>query len=212
MIYPTRRCVVAALAGAPIALVVGLIQPGLWLAAPAWMLAVATLMLLDALLAPWPKACRITFEAPGYLAVAAPAQARLEVALGKRGRRNGVIGAHHQRALAGLSGESGEGRVKAACLRARRPQQDKLHMGAEPDVRLVGAKWGRQGRERCQSLANRLRESRIAWVVHNDRRRHARTSDPFESSLKRAHVASFKRLFSKASTKQRAALGNNFSA
>ena len=86
MIYPTRRCVVAALAGAPIALVVGLIQPGLWLAAPAWMLAVATLMLLDALLAPWPKACRITFEAPGYLAVAAPAQARLEVALGKRGR------------------------------------------------------------------------------------------------------------------------------
>lgn len=86
MIYPTRRCVLAALAGAPVALVVGLVQPGLWLAAPVWLLAVATLMLLDALLAPWPKSCRMTFEAPGYLAVAATATARLEVALGRRGR------------------------------------------------------------------------------------------------------------------------------
>ena len=86
MIYPTRRCVVAALAGAPVALVLGLVQPGLWLAAPVWLLAVGTLMLLDALLAPWPRGCRITFEAPGYLAVAAPATARLTVAFGKHGR------------------------------------------------------------------------------------------------------------------------------
>lgn len=86
MIYPTRRCVMAALAGAPVALVVGLIQPGLWLAAPAWLLAVATLMLLDALLAPWPRSARIAFEAPGYLAVAAPATARLEAAFGKQDR------------------------------------------------------------------------------------------------------------------------------
>lgn len=86
MIYPTRRCVVAALAGAPVALLVGLIQPGLWLAAPAWLLAVATLMLLDGLLAPWPRSSRITFEAPGYLAVAAKATARVQVALGKHGR------------------------------------------------------------------------------------------------------------------------------
>lgn len=86
MIYPTRRCVVAALAGAPIALVVGLIQPGLWLAAPAWLLAVGTLMLLDALMAPWPRSARIAFAAPGYLAVAAPATAQLETAFGKRGK------------------------------------------------------------------------------------------------------------------------------
>jgi uncharacterized protein (DUF58 family) len=86
MIYPTRRCVVAALAGAPVALVVGLLQPGLWLAAPAWLLAVATLMLLDALLTPSAKAARIAFEAPGYLAVAARATARLTVAFGARGR------------------------------------------------------------------------------------------------------------------------------
>lgn len=86
MIYPTRRCVVAALAGAPVALVVGLIQPGLWLAAPAWLLAVGTLMLFDALAAPWPQSARIAFEAPGYLAVAAPAIARLETAFGERGK------------------------------------------------------------------------------------------------------------------------------
>lgn len=86
MIYPTRRCVVAALAGAPIALVVGLFQPGLWLAAPAWLLAVSALMLLDALMTPPPKAARIAFGAPGYLAVAARASARLSVAFGARGR------------------------------------------------------------------------------------------------------------------------------
>ena len=86
MIYPTRRCVVAALAGAPVALVLGLVQPGLWLAAPVWLLAVGTLMLLDALLAPWPRSCRITFEAPGYLAVAAPATAQLDVSFGKHGK------------------------------------------------------------------------------------------------------------------------------
>lgn len=86
MIYPTRRCVVAALAGAPIALVAGLIQPALWLAAPAWLLTVATLMLLDALMAPWPRSARIAFEAPGYLAVGAPATARLQAAFGKRGK------------------------------------------------------------------------------------------------------------------------------
>ena len=86
MIYPTRRCVVAALAGAPVALVVGLIQPGLWLAAPAWLLAVGVLVLLDALMAPWPKSCRINFEAPGYLAVAAAATAELSVAFGRTAR------------------------------------------------------------------------------------------------------------------------------
>ena len=91
MIYPTRRCVVAALAGAPIALVLGLIQPGLWLAAPAWLLAVGTLMLLDALLAPWPRSGQIIFEAPGYLAVAAGATARLDVAFGKRGKTPRVL-------------------------------------------------------------------------------------------------------------------------
>jgi uncharacterized protein (DUF58 family) len=86
MIYPTRRCVVAALVGAPVALVVGLIQPGLWLAAPAWLLALAALMLVDALTTPSARSARIDFRAPGYLAVAAHATARLSVAFGDRGR------------------------------------------------------------------------------------------------------------------------------
>lgn len=86
MIYPTRRCVVAAVLGAPVALVAGLIQPGLWLAAPAWLLAVCVLMLVDALFAPSPGAAVVEFEAPGYLAVATPAEAGLTVAFGTRGR------------------------------------------------------------------------------------------------------------------------------
>ena len=84
MIYPTRRCVLAALAGAPVALVVGLIQPGLWLAAPAWLLAVGALMLVDGLFAATPRSAEVTFEAPGYLAVSAPAVARLSVDFGRR--------------------------------------------------------------------------------------------------------------------------------
>ncbi len=86
MIYPTRRVVVMAVLGAPVALVAGLIQPGLWLAAPAWLLAVGVLMLVDALFAPSPQAAVVDFEAPGYLAVAAPAKAGLSVAFGTRGR------------------------------------------------------------------------------------------------------------------------------
>lgn len=86
MIYPTRRCVVVAVLGAPVALVAGLIQPGLWLAAPAWLLAVGMAMLVDALFAPSPRALVADFEAPGYLAVAAPAAARLAVVFGTRGR------------------------------------------------------------------------------------------------------------------------------
>lgn len=86
MIYPTRRCVLAALAGAPVALVVGLIQPGLWLAAPVWLLAIGVLMLLDGLLAATPRSAVIDFEAPGYLAVAAPATARLAVSFGPRAK------------------------------------------------------------------------------------------------------------------------------
>lgn len=84
MIYPTRRLVLAALAGAPVALVAGLVQPGLWVAAPAWLLAVGALALVDALLAPPPARAEVAFDVPDYLAVAAAARARLSVAFPRR--------------------------------------------------------------------------------------------------------------------------------
>src|SRR3546814_1255195 len=36
MIYPTRRAIYLLLAGAPVALALGLIRPELWLVAPGW--------------------------------------------------------------------------------------------------------------------------------------------------------------------------------
>lgn len=77
MIYPTRRAVIAALAGAPLALVVGLAQPQLWIAAPAWAIALIALGLLDALLAPPPHRLTVEFAPPDYMAIATPGAARL---------------------------------------------------------------------------------------------------------------------------------------
>lgn len=48
MIYPTRLAVLLAAAGAPLALLLGVIAPGLWLAGPAWIVFVVSLMLADA--------------------------------------------------------------------------------------------------------------------------------------------------------------------
>jgi uncharacterized protein (DUF58 family) len=87
MIYPTRLCVLAAVTGAPLALLVGALQPNLWLAAPGWLLAIGVLMLVDGLLAATPTAARVELTPPDYLAVGAPAEARLAVAFGRGVRR-----------------------------------------------------------------------------------------------------------------------------
>ena len=87
MIYPTRLSILAALAGAPIALLLGLVQPGLWLAAPAWLMGLGVLMLIDALFGAAPRSVGITFDPPGYLAVAAPATALLQADFSRGGTR-----------------------------------------------------------------------------------------------------------------------------
>ncbi len=139
MIYPTRRCVVAALAGAPVALVVGMVQPGLWLAAPAWLLAIASLMLLDGLMAPWPKACRIVFEAPGYLAVAATATARLEAAFGKRGKTPRALeAALDAEPRVGLLNVQGEAREPGAFVFDLQPERRGQAVFNEAVVRWQG--------------------------------------------------------------------------
>lgn len=157
MIYPTRRCVVAALAGAPIALVVGLIQPGLWLAAPAWLLAVAALMLLDALMAPWPRSARIAFEAPGYLAVAAPATARLETAFGARGKTpralEAALDAEARVGLLNVKGRpSGEAGAFVFDLRPERRGQAVFSVAVVRWQGPLGLIW-RQTREKLAATA-----------------------------------------------------------
>ena len=69
MIYPTRAAVILMLAGAPIGLLAGVLVPGLWLIAAAWVLATLVLLLADALLAASGRDLEVALETPASLAV-----------------------------------------------------------------------------------------------------------------------------------------------
>lgn len=71
MISPTRRAVLIMAAGAPLALALGLIAPGLWSAGLAWILAVIGLIGLDALLAPSARSVTLDLQSPDHLPAAA---------------------------------------------------------------------------------------------------------------------------------------------
>ncbi len=68
MIYPTRRAVLLLAAGAPLALLLALVAPGLWVAGPVWVLAVVGLLGIDGWLAPARGSARFEVEAPEELA------------------------------------------------------------------------------------------------------------------------------------------------
>lgn len=55
MIYPTGRAVLLAAAGAPVALVVGVLLPGLWYIGLGWPLFVFALTAIDAVTGAWPR-------------------------------------------------------------------------------------------------------------------------------------------------------------
>ena len=84
MIYPTRRAIVLMAAGAPVALIIGLLAPGFWTAAGAWVAAVLGLCLADALLGAAPRDAELSLEAPAAVGIAG--QARLGLRLAFRGR------------------------------------------------------------------------------------------------------------------------------
>jgi uncharacterized protein (DUF58 family) len=102
MIYPTRRSVILAVVGAPVALAAGLVTPALWLVAPAWLLGVGALMLIDAVLAAPAGRMTATLHPPDYLAVGAEAQVELEVGFSGRGARRALSAALEVEARAGL--------------------------------------------------------------------------------------------------------------
>jgi len=84
MIYPTRLAIVLAAAGAPAALLVGLVAPGWWVAGAAWLLLIGGLMLADALIGPSRAAADLSVEAPATLGMAA--SGRMVVRAGFAGR------------------------------------------------------------------------------------------------------------------------------
>lgn len=86
MLLPAPRVVAAMAAGVPVALVAGLAQEALWIAGPAWIGAVATLMLADAALCRRPRAFTVQSDTPRVIEVGRTATARFELQ-GKPPRR-----------------------------------------------------------------------------------------------------------------------------
>lgn len=89
MIYPTLRAVVIAALGAPAAIAVGIVSPDLWLAAPAWLMLLAAVVGVDALLA-WRtgRGLTINLTAPARIGVGAIADGELAVAFRRAAPRS----------------------------------------------------------------------------------------------------------------------------
>jgi uncharacterized protein (DUF58 family) len=83
VIYPTRRAVLLAVAGAPIALAVGAMAPGLWLVGPAWIVLAAGLVLADAALGANRHALEVQVRPPALLAVGGSGKAVVQAEFGK---------------------------------------------------------------------------------------------------------------------------------
>jgi len=64
VIYPTRRLILLVAAGAPVALLIGVIAPGFWLVGPAWVLACVGAALADAALGADRHRLRIDVASP----------------------------------------------------------------------------------------------------------------------------------------------------
>ena len=72
MIYPTRRAIYLLLAGAPLALALGLIRPELWLVAPGWIAVVLVCLLLDAVAGASPRHLALDARFPHQVGVGDP--------------------------------------------------------------------------------------------------------------------------------------------
>ncbi|MBQ1542236.1 MAG: DUF58 domain-containing protein [Caulobacteraceae bacterium] len=80
MIYPTARAVGLAALGAPVALLLGVAAPKLWLIGAAWIAVCAAALLLDAVLAADPRKAELDLSSPVSVPVGAPAGLRARAA------------------------------------------------------------------------------------------------------------------------------------
>ncbi|PAL21706.1 DUF58 domain-containing protein [Sphingopyxis sp. GW247-27LB] len=72
MIYPTRRAIYLLLAGAPVALALGLIRPELWLVAPGWIGFLLVCLFLDAVAGASPRQLALDARFPHQVGVGDP--------------------------------------------------------------------------------------------------------------------------------------------
>ena len=80
MIYPTRRAIILMAAGAPLGLVMGLIAPGLWMAAGSWVALILGLTLIDAFLGATRDDVDVTLSAPSTIGMAGHSDLSVRVA------------------------------------------------------------------------------------------------------------------------------------
>ena len=80
MIYPTARAIGLAAAGAPVALLIGLFAPGLWLIGPGWIALVFALVLVDAALGADRNRASLSLTAPASLAAGGRGDALVQLA------------------------------------------------------------------------------------------------------------------------------------
>ncbi len=85
MIYPTRMAVLAAAAGAPVALIIAVQVPAIWYAGLAWPAAIILGALIDALLAVSASRVEIGFEVPRTASVGETIEAVVSVEMPRRG-------------------------------------------------------------------------------------------------------------------------------
>lgn len=79
MIVPTPRAAWLAAAGVPMALAVGLVDEGLWVAGPAWVAVVVVVLGVDAVLCRWARAFSVEVDVPGVIEVGRTAVAGVRV-------------------------------------------------------------------------------------------------------------------------------------
>ena len=125
MIYPTQRAIIAMAAGAPLALLIGLIQPGYWLAAAAWVVLIGTLCLVDAILGAPRDLATVELEGPGALPTASTGWMSLHVTFGRRAppafeaalQGNARLTITPDRISAPVRGDAGEARFELTPVR-----------------------------------------------------------------------------------------------
>ncbi|HWE44485.1 MAG TPA: DUF58 domain-containing protein [Caulobacteraceae bacterium] len=76
MIYPTRNAIILTAAGAPVALLIGLWRPGLWVAGAAWILFAFGLAFVDAILSASRSTLDVVVTAPGSIPTGGKGEAR----------------------------------------------------------------------------------------------------------------------------------------
>lgn len=133
MIYPTRRAIYLLLAGAPLALALGLIRPELWLVAPGWIGVIIGCLILDTVAGANPRHLTLDARFPHQVGVgdpfdllltasgrSVPPRAELALALDERLAEGGRLASDMRRA------NSGDTLVRTLALNASRRGQARV--------------------------------------------------------------------------------------